>query len=61
MSTVGAYAMANGEAYMAMGETLPELRGRGIGGWLIPLPGQRAGRGGLDRDIFVRGRALPLL
>ncbi len=43
------------------GETLPELRGRGIGGWLIPLPGQRAGRGGLDRDIFVRGRALPLL
>ena len=25
------------------------------------LPGQRAGRGGLDRDIFVRGRALPLL
>lgn len=36
VSTVGAYAMANGEAYMAMGETLPELRGRGIGGWLIP-------------------------
>ena len=25
------------------------------------LPGQRAGRGGLDRDIFVRGRALPFL
>lgn len=36
VSTVGAYAMANGEAYMAMGETLPELRGQGIGGWLIP-------------------------
>lgn len=36
VSTVGAYAMANGEAYMAGGETAPGLRGRGIGGWLIP-------------------------
>ena len=36
VSTVGAYAMANGEAYMAMGETVPDLRGQGIGGWLIP-------------------------
>lgn len=35
ISTVGAYAMADGEAYMAMGETVQELRGRGIGGWLI--------------------------
>lgn len=42
----GAYAMANGEAYMAMGETLPELRGRGIGGWLIPyLANELAGEG----------------
>lgn len=40
------YAMANGEAYMAMGETLPELRGRGIGGWLIPyLANELAGEG----------------
>ena len=46
VSTVGAYAMANGEAYMAMGETLPELRGRGIGGWLIPyLANELAGEG----------------
>ena len=36
VSTVGAYAMANAEAYMAMGETVEELRGQGIGGWLIP-------------------------
>ena len=35
VSTVGAYAMTDGEAYMAMGETAAELRGRGIGGWLI--------------------------
>ena len=46
VSTVGAYAMANGEAYMAMGETLPELRGQGIGGWLIPyLANELAGEG----------------
>lgn len=46
VSTVGACAMANGEAYMAMGETLPELRGRGIGGWLIPyLANELAGEG----------------
>lgn len=33
--TVGAYAIYGGEAYMAMGETLEELRGQGIGGWAI--------------------------
>ena len=39
-------ALAHGEAYMAMGETLPELRGRGIGGWLIPyLANELAGEG----------------
>ena len=36
VSTVGAYAMAGGEAYMACGETIPTRRGQGIGGWLIP-------------------------
>ena len=35
VSTVGAYAMTDAEAYLAMGETAAELRGRGIGGWLI--------------------------
>ena len=33
--TVGAYAMANGQAYMACGETVEPLRGKGIGGRLI--------------------------
>ena len=33
--TVGAYAICNGEAYMAAGETREDLRGRGIGGHLI--------------------------
>lgn len=33
--TVGAYAMTNGQAYMACGETAEALRGRGIGGRLI--------------------------
>ncbi len=33
--TIGAYAVANGQAYMACGETKEALRGRGIGGRLI--------------------------
>lgn len=33
--TVGAYALADGHAYMACGETAEALRGRGIGGRLI--------------------------
>ena len=33
--TVGAYALAEGQAYMACGETIEALRGRGIGGRLI--------------------------
>lgn len=33
--TVGAYAICNGEAYMAAGETRADLRGQGIGGHLI--------------------------
>ena len=33
--TVGAYALANGQAYMACGQTAEPLRGKGIGGRLI--------------------------
>lgn len=33
--TVGAYALWDGQAYMACGQTDPALRGRGIGGRLI--------------------------
>ena len=33
--TVGVYALADGQAYMACGETAEALRGRGIGGRLI--------------------------
>lgn len=35
LCTVGAYAMADGQAYMACGETAEPFRGRGIGGRLI--------------------------
>ena len=35
MCTVGAYAVANGQAYMACGQTAEPLRGKGIGGRLI--------------------------
>ena len=34
-SAVGAYALANGQAYMACGETVEALRGKGVGGRLI--------------------------
>ena len=33
--TVGAYALCNGQAYMACGQTAEPLRGKGIGGLLI--------------------------
>jgi len=33
--TVGAYALADGQAYMACGETVEALRGKGVGGRLI--------------------------
>ena len=33
--TVGAYALCNGQAYMACGQTAESLRGKGIGGRLI--------------------------
>ncbi len=33
--TVGAYALANGQAYMACGQTAEHLRGQGLGGRLI--------------------------
>ena len=33
--TVGAYALANGQAYMACGQTAEPLRGKGVGGRLI--------------------------
>ena len=33
--TVGAYALANRQAYMACGQTAQPLRGKGIGGRLI--------------------------
>lgn len=52
VSTVGAYAMANGEAYLAMGETVQQLRGRGIGGWLIA---------GLTNELAAEGWRVVLL
>lgn len=45
----------------AMGETLPELRGRGIGGWLIPYLANELAGEGWTVTFLVRGRALPLL
>ncbi len=35
ISTVGAYALHNGQAYLACAETVAQMRGQGIGGWLI--------------------------
>lgn len=52
VSMVGAYAMADGEAYLATGETVPGQRGRGIGGWLIPA---------LANDLAAEGWQITLL
>lgn len=35
VTTVGCYEKAGGQAYMAAGVTAQELRGQGLGGWLI--------------------------
>ena len=40
---MGAYALANGQAYMACGETVEALQGKGVGGrliveWRMPSP-----------------------
>ena len=41
--TVGAYALCNGQAYMACGQTAQPLRGKGIGGGRGVLRGGRDG------------------
>ncbi len=48
----GAYAIANGQAYMACGQTAEELRGKGIGGRLIVQLANELSAEGLQR-VFL--------
>ena len=50
--TVGAYALYNGQAYMACGQTAEPLRGRGIGGQLIVRMANALSAEGL-RPVFL--------
>ena len=50
--TVGAYALCNGQAYMACGQTAGPLRGRGIGGRLIVEMANSLAAEGL-RPVFL--------
>jgi len=50
--TVGAYAIRNGQAYLACGQTAEPLRGRGIGGRLIVQTANRLSAEGL-RPVFL--------
>lgn len=59
VSTVGAYAMANGEAHMAMGCTVPERRGQGIGGWLIPYLADDLAADGWDVTLLCSAQRRP--
>ena len=50
--TVGAYALCNGQAYMACGQTAEPLRGKGIGGRLIVEMANALAAEGL-RPVFL--------
>ena len=50
--TVGAYALCNGQAYMACGQTAEPLRGKGIGGRLIVKMANSLAAEGL-RPVFL--------
>ena len=50
--TVGAYALANRQAYMACGQTAEPLRGKGIGGRLIvQMANELAAKG--EHPVFL--------
>nr|WP_278251702.1 GNAT family N-acetyltransferase [Faecalibacterium sp. Marseille-Q4896] len=50
--TVGAYALANRQAYMACGQTARPLRGKGIGGRLIvQMANELAAKG--EHPVFL--------
>ena len=52
--TVGAYALGDGQAYMACGETAEPLRGQGIGGKLIVRLANELSAGGW-KPVFLCG------
>ncbi len=59
LSTVGAYAVLDGAAAMAMGCTHSSLRGRGIGGWLIARMAETLAREGLAVSLLCAPERCP--
>ena len=49
--TVGAYALANRQAYMACGQTAQPLRGKGIGGLIVQMANEFAAKG--EHPVFL--------
>ena len=58
-ATVSAWAVWDGQAYMAMGLTAPDLRGRGYSGWLIPAMAKSLLGEGLTPTFLCREALLP--
>ena len=59
VSTVSAWAVWQGRAYMAMGLTVPECRGKGLAGWLIPAMARQLLEEGQAAEFLCRPALVP--
>lgn len=59
VATAGAVAMEAGQAYLACVETVEPLRGRGIGGWLVPHLANHLARQGWNVVLLARQERVP--
>ena len=58
-ATAGAYGMHNGQAYLACVQTEQALRGRGIGGWLVPRLVNSLSREGWQVVLLAKPQRVP--
>lgn len=54
LSTAGAYALYDGQAYLACVKTRPDCRGRGLAGWLVIDTANRLARQGWQVVLLAR-------
>ncbi len=54
VSTAGAYALEAGQAYLACVETAEQIRGQGIGGWLVPYMANALSQQGWDVVLLAK-------
>ena len=59
VSTVSAWVVWQGRAYMAMGLTVPECRGKGLAGWLIPAMARQLLEEGQAAEFLCRPALVP--